>query len=210
MQAVFRCKYLLKGLPMDDRQKMERARILIKNGDYQKARDLLSSVNHDKASAWIKRLDTEYGTKKHHSTRRWVFVVVAIAIFVLVAGTLNAIRQQGVYYRQATHEDFTTQYACLDIVYELLIANIDYTTLPDKAADELRGMVMSDCGTWLDLVDDSVQTYCVQEFDAEIADHSIKQEHLIDCILEREDETMTTLLVLYAQNAVGFANQQSE
>lgn len=92
---------------MDDKDKMTKARELIKAKKFDEARRLLRGVKHPKATEWLDKLPPPKRSKRLRTALVVIILVVAIGGF---AWAMQYSKQQADIMNQAA-EDFFTQRA---------------------------------------------------------------------------------------------------
>ena len=180
-----------QGWRVNVKDRIEKAKQLYKAGKYQAARNELAQVDHPKATEWIARLDVQHGTKPMRPSRlRWLWGGLAFVVLVFLVISFFQIRASS----RDSNLFFTTQFACNDVVRDILYDSYDLLHAPEDVRDAVFDETRNRCTSWIALIHEDVLSYCVDAYNAEVADASIKRPHLIDCITERSSDSMTSIL----------------
>lgn len=100
-----------------DRQRIEQARVLIVQKEYQKARRLLVGINHPTAHRWIAKIDeldprpaAPSSPRRWWTIGRWVLMGVLLVVLAVVVIQMNQPANPGAAEaRRAAHERCTEQ-----------------------------------------------------------------------------------------------------
>ncbi len=193
----------------------EKARELHQKGQYQAARNELAKSDHPKAPAIIKKLDAEHGTRPPRKlfvrlyrliTLALLIVVVAVIVAALVIKAWSAATGLD-QYQPGT---ITVRFACARLLINMVYEDVRRSDVPEATQDAVMDVMMTECETWTELLNDRVMTYCVDAYNNEAADTTIRDEHLMDCLLSRSDDSITTLLSLSLMSAQSELSQRMQ